>query len=453
METQRKRVTSSWSLGSHYFPGQVSTAWCLYIPRWKKQSKHLNFFPPFPSKKEQEMGFLRSSGFQQHTHGHEKQARPELYNLTIWVWITPGRSQALTLTLLTRACSGPASFSSGQGGRGKKKKNPIQALRPPPAWRLSPGGRPGTDRGSGASGRGRRSPSTQRAETAARVHFSHNGRIAVPARRSRLRVRDPAWCPRTPQAGGDLDPGAPGGGLAPSKGRRQRGLRRVAEAGKRGPRSPPRLAGGAALTCVRARAVAAGAAGKGRSAARRPGACRSEGRGARKVDSMPGPRPGGPGRTRRLPAPTAGQSVTPVSPRRRGWDSGNRPPGGAAARAAGGGGGGGAGPQGRRPAHPEVLVVAAARAARRAWPPAADCVPPEEKRPGTPRRVEARAASWGGSSRPAGPTPPLRPQDGGRECELMRVPVGGYPCLGHLKLSGLEGLGEWAGAAVLTVGT
>lgn len=205
--------------------------------------------------------------------------------------------------------------------------------------------------------------------------------------------------------------------------------------------------------CVRARAVAAGAAGKGRSAARRPGACRSEGRGARKVDSMPGPRPGGPGRTRRLPAPTAGQSVTPVSPRRRGWDSGNRPPGGAAARAAGGGGGGGAGPQGRRPAHPEVLVVAAARAARRAWPPAADCVPPEEKRPGTPRRVEARAASWGGSSRPAGPTPPLRPQDGGRECELMRVPVGGYPCLGHLKLSGLEGLGEWAGAAVLTVGT
>ena len=59
--------------------------------------------------------------------------------------------------------------------------------------------------------------------------------------------------------------------------------------------------------------MAATPPGKGRSAARRPGARRGERRGARGADSVLGPRPGGPGWMRRLPAPAAGQSVTPMS--------------------------------------------------------------------------------------------------------------------------------------------
>lgn len=101
-------------------------------------------------------------------------------------------------------------------------------------------------------------------------------------------------------------------------------------------RGPPSLlssgpAGGAALTCLWARAVAAAAAqpGKGRSAARRPGTRRAKSKEqrARGADGALGPRcrPSGPGWTQRLQAPVADQSVTPVSPRRRRRDSGNRP--------------------------------------------------------------------------------------------------------------------------------
>lgn len=188
-------------------------------------------------------------------------------------------------------------------------------------------------------------------------------------------------------AGDDPDPGARRGDAArsrgarpPSRGQRRRGAR--AEEGREGgpppsprcpPDLPPRTAGRAALTCARTRAVAAAAPpGKGRSAARPPGARRGEERGAKgegrggRATSVPGPRPGGgPGWTRQLLGPAAGQPVTPGSPGRRGSGSGNQPPGGAAARAAGGGGGG-AGPRGRRPAHPEVVVAAAARARARA---------------------------------------------------------------------------------------
>lgn len=45
---------------------------------------------------------------------------------------------------------------------------------------------------------------------------------------------------------------------------------------------------------------------------------RSGGRGARTANWVPGSRPGRLGWTRRLPAPEAGQSVTPVAPRRGG---------------------------------------------------------------------------------------------------------------------------------------
>lgn len=99
-------------------------------------------------------------------------------------------------------------------------------------------------------------------------------------------------------------------------------------------RGPPSLlssgpAGGAALTCLWARAVAAAQPGKGRSAARRPGTRRAKSKEqrARGADGALGPRcrPSGPGWTQRLQAPVADPSVTPVSPRRRRRDSGNRP--------------------------------------------------------------------------------------------------------------------------------
>lgn len=119
----RKKSYKQFKFRIPLFPWPGLHSLIFVYPTVEKPKQTLELFFPSPSKKEQEMGFLRSFGFQQHTHGHEKQARLELYNLTIWVWITPGRSQALTLTLLTSACSAPASFSSGQGGRGKKKKN------------------------------------------------------------------------------------------------------------------------------------------------------------------------------------------------------------------------------------------------------------------------------------------------------------------------------------------
>lgn len=191
-----------------------------------------------------------------------------------------------------------------QLGSRRKKKIPQKryALHRPDT--LPRGGRTGTEpRECRVRGAGEGALSTRSGETAARVPFSHNGSNAVPARGPRLRVRDPAWSPRTPQAGGNLDPGVRLGARPLAGVRGGADLARLQRPG-RWPCSPlpSRPAGGAALTCLRARAMAATPPGKGRSAARRPGARRGEGRGARGTDWVLGPRPGGPGWMRRLPA-------------------------------------------------------------------------------------------------------------------------------------------------------
>lgn len=85
METLRKKSYKQFKFRIPLFPWPGLHSLIFVYPTVEKPKQTLELFFPSPSKKEQEMGFLRSFGFQQHTHGHEKQARLELYNLTIWV--------------------------------------------------------------------------------------------------------------------------------------------------------------------------------------------------------------------------------------------------------------------------------------------------------------------------------------------------------------------------------
>lgn len=234
-------------------------------------------------------------------------------------------------------------------------------------------------------------------------------------------------------------------------------------------RGPPSLlssgpAGGAALTCLWARAVAAAQPGKGRSAARRPGTRRGEergakgeGRGRRTRSSVPAKRAG-----LDAAAPGAsGRSVrTPVSPRRHRRDSGNRPreepqPERLGKEAKQGRGHRVGDPLTRKQLWPQrramrhqldtgpprcsrlsrgdllvaqgaVLLPPGSATVSCRWGCAGGSAAGRDRRwgggPGRPR---------GGSSGPAVPAQRLRPQDQGQECELMRVPVQGCTCPGH----------------------
>lgn len=277
---------------------------------------------------------------------------------------------------------------------------------------------------------------------------------------------------RARQAGGDPDPGARRGTRpAPGKPGPQQGSAvtrtspgcRGQEGGPR-PRSPPGRreerplpVSGHGLWLRRS----PGRAGA-RLAGREPAGAKSEEQRARGADGALGPwcRPSGPGWTQRLQAPVADQSVTPVSPRRRRRDSGNRP---------------------REEPQPERLGTEAKQGRghrvgdpltrkqlwpqRRAMRRQLDTGPPGCSRlsrgdllvapgavllpPGSATAsccwgcaggsAAGRDRGWGGgpgrprggSSGPAVPAQRLRPQDRGQECELMRVPVQGCTCPGH----------------------
>ena len=131
METQRKYATKSYSLGCNISLARSPQPDICISHGGKSRANTCTF--PSPRRKKK-TGFLRSSSFLRDIHGHEKQAWLELYSLTIWVWITPRISQALTLTLLTSACYARASVRVKE----EEEKNPTKALRPPPAWHPSP---------------------------------------------------------------------------------------------------------------------------------------------------------------------------------------------------------------------------------------------------------------------------------------------------------------------------
>lgn len=260
-------------------------------------------------------------------------------------------------------------------------------------------------------GRRRRRHERPRRRDSSPISFLPQCEQHLPLARTEGARSKPARSRSPREAGGDPDPGARSPDAASSReARPPAGVSGGADSGLhrlgRGPRSllcpgqreeQPLPASGRGQR-LRRRPRRAGA----RPARREPAGRRagSKGRGARRANSVPGPRPGGPGWTRQLQVPAAGQPVTPVSPQRRGSGSENQPPGGAAARAAGGGGGG-AGPQGRRPAHPEVVVAAAARAAHWADPGGASAPGCRAARCAPHGRVELRppgscgASCWG----------------------------------------------------------
>lgn len=228
--------------------------------------------------------------------------------------MTPRISQALTPTLLASASYTQASVRFKEG---EKKKN--QHKNAPPSTGLTPF--------SGVRGRGQYRESAESQEKAPRAAEADRQRPnsfspTMGATPSPL-VEGGCALETRRDAGGRGRQGATPTqdppGARPPAGISGRADLAWLQRPRRGPRSPlsPGPAGGAALTCLREQTVAAAPPEKGRTAACRPGARRNEGRGARRAASFPRTQPGGPGWMRQLPAPAAGQSLTPVSPRRR----------------------------------------------------------------------------------------------------------------------------------------
>lgn len=233
----------------------------------------------------------------------------------------------------------------------------------------------------------------------------------------------------------------------------------------RGPASllSPGLAGGAALTCLWARAVAAAPPGKGRSASHPPGARRGEERGAKGAGRRGRTRSRGPARRAGLDSAAPGaddrsasHTGVPSAPRLR-----QREPAPGRSRS----------PSGRRRREGRGHRVGDPLTRKQLWPRRralrSGCNPGQAKCtrlsrgelcaaretvllplcPATAsdwgragRSTAGRNRGWGGgpgrprggSSRPAVPAQPLRPREQGRRCELMRVQVQGHTFPGHL---------------------